>query len=671
MNLFKIEDMKTQTVNLAISNVYVQSSIQTITFKVQQLPGIEDIHIDLTSKVATIRFQPEIIDITKIQQTIQSSGYPCTIIDEQKMTPYQKEAYHFSWLFILFFFISLISTILQWSIITLAIAIGYSFFLIYHYFQGFSKTQWAIMSFSGAFLCGYMVIQHSLQPSFLWVWLCFAYHICISLMQYDDQQATKLFHHYQKTLPALVNVFEAQHEKQQALDTIAIDQMIVIRQGQIIPVDGIVIDGYAQVDQSNFLGYHVTTTKSMDDMVYANTKVIKGSLTLKVTKTGSTTAMMRIQKMALHAIDPKQFSSPFDHINHHLILYAVLMGSILCFGYALLQYPLAAILLGLFFISSSLMIESIPYATSKSLVEGINSTQFQHVIFQTPQSFEQLANLEELYVDAKDILLPTYTIENVVQFQEKHFYSIIYVLEKNKPEPISKALVEYCKQHVATVSKDTLSTIQTTFQNKQEILSHYTISTTPPDASITIPKGCFGRFYYHDQTCIGYVIYHHQFHQENIQSLKQLSTQMDVSILYQKQEEKYLLEPFGFTMIRQDSFIQTGNHSAYITQLNQENIALHVGIYIGISNFLQEDPDDFDIILLSNQYASFIFAMNIAKKTYQKIKKQHTLIMLYHFTMLCLSLLTIHLPILFFYLWLPSFAMISLILMIHHQKEQL
>lgn len=90
------------------------------------------------------------------------------------------------------------------------------------------------------------------------------------------------------------------------LDRVRIGARVVVRPGERIPVDGVVVEGRSIVDESMLTGEAMPVDKSLDDRVAAGTQNGNGALTVKVDKLGDETILARI----VRAVEQAQGSKP-------------------------------------------------------------------------------------------------------------------------------------------------------------------------------------------------------------------------------------------------------------------------------------------------------------------------------------------------------------------------
>ncbi|MDQ6975537.1 MAG: heavy metal translocating P-type ATPase [Mariprofundaceae bacterium] len=114
---------------------------------------------------------------------------------------------------------------------------------------------------------------------------------------------------------SLVNIFEEQPndvwilrdgvEIEIPLESVKQGDVVVVNTGDVIPVDGHIIEGIAAIDQHTLTGESQPAEKSVGDTVFAATQLMSGRLHVEVTTSGDETTVAKISKILSHAIDFK------------------------------------------------------------------------------------------------------------------------------------------------------------------------------------------------------------------------------------------------------------------------------------------------------------------------------------------------------------------------------
>lgn len=93
--------------------------------------------------------------------------------------------------------------------------------------------------------------------------------------------------------------------KQVLVSELKVGELVLIRPGSRIPVDGIITDGISSVDEAAITGESKPSSKSTNDEVIAGTSNQDGSLTVKITKIGEDTALAGIMRLVAEAQSTK------------------------------------------------------------------------------------------------------------------------------------------------------------------------------------------------------------------------------------------------------------------------------------------------------------------------------------------------------------------------------
>jgi Cu2+-exporting ATPase len=124
--------------------------------------------------------------------------------------------------------------------------------------------------------------------------------------------------------------------KEVLVSALKVNDVVLIRPGSSIPVDGVITDGNSSVNEAAITGESKPVVKAPGDKVVAGTINQDGSLTVKVTKLGEDTALAGIMRLVADAQNSKsQVQVLADKAAFALTIVAIVMG-ILTFIYWLL-----------------------------------------------------------------------------------------------------------------------------------------------------------------------------------------------------------------------------------------------------------------------------------------------------------------------------------------------
>ncbi len=177
------------------------------------------------------------------------------------------------------------------SISTL-IAIIYSWYAYYNIYWTENIIHFYHFLEGAQFIITFILLGKYLELKSKWS----ASRAIASLMQLQAKQAT---------------VIRDGKEKKIDIDDIVIDDIVIVRAGEKIPVDGIVIEWSCDVDEAMLTGESLPVNKEKDNEVYSGTIVNNGSLRIRVTKTSEQTMLAGIMQSVR---DAQASKPPIQHL---------------------------------------------------------------------------------------------------------------------------------------------------------------------------------------------------------------------------------------------------------------------------------------------------------------------------------------------------------------------
>ena len=93
--------------------------------------------------------------------------------------------------------------------------------------------------------------------------------------------------------PSKARVLQGNAELMVALDQVVIDDILLVKPGEKIPTDGVIIEGNSLVDEQMMTGESIPKEKGLDQRVYGSTLVTSGYLKVRATAVGEDTALSK------------------------------------------------------------------------------------------------------------------------------------------------------------------------------------------------------------------------------------------------------------------------------------------------------------------------------------------------------------------------------------------
>lgn len=227
--------------------------------------------------------------------------------------------------------------------------------------------------------------------------------------------------------------------------------IVVVKNGESIPVDGLVVQGLSTVDESMLTGESMPVQKAVDDHVYAATLNQDGSLRIKATGVGSKTQLAQIIKIVTTAQGSKApIQRLADKISAVFVPVVVAISVLTFFGTWLWTGDLT-----MAFISSvSVLVIACPcalgLATPTAVVVGIGKGAQAGVLFRDAKALELAEKIDVLVLDKTGTITegkPVVTEIHVTSGQDKkEVLTFAASLEAGSSHPLAHAILEEAKK---------------------------------------------------------------------------------------------------------------------------------------------------------------------------------------------------------------------------------
>lgn len=247
-------------------------------------------------------------------------------------------------------------------------------------------------------------------------------------------------------------------ETEVPIDQVVLGDIVVVKPGQKIPVDGVVVLGASFVDESMLTGEPIPVEKIKDAQVVAGTINTTGTFNFKATKIGSETLLAHIIKMVEEAQGSKapiqaladKISSVFVPIV--LVLAIIAFGAWLYFGISIFGFSKA---LGFALTSFvGILVIACPcalgLATPTAIIVGVGKGARNGILVRDAATLETLHKTNVVVVDKTGTITkgkPELTnIENKSNKTDDEIFAILATLENKSEHPIAHAIVNYAKE---------------------------------------------------------------------------------------------------------------------------------------------------------------------------------------------------------------------------------
>lgn len=249
--------------------------------------------------------------------------------------------------------------------------------------------------------------------------------------------------------PKTVIVIQADNtEKQTAIENVKVDDVILVKPGEKIAVDGMVISGSSYVDESMLSGEPVPILKKENEKVFAGTINQKGGFQFKAVKVGKETMLAQIIKMVQDAQGSK---APVQKLVDKVagIFVPVVMGiALLSFIVWMIFGGDNAIVQGLLAAVTVLVIAcpcALGLATPTAIMVGVGKGAEQGTLIKDAESLELAKKVNAIILDKTGTITegrPQVTGIQWLNNDDSKKY-ILFSIEKQSEHPLAEAVVKY------------------------------------------------------------------------------------------------------------------------------------------------------------------------------------------------------------------------------------
>lgn len=285
------------------------------------------------------------------------------------------------------------------------------------------------------------------------------FSISHSLEHFVENKAMSTLNQLNKMAPSLALIINAEGKLiERSVKDVQVNELILVRAGEVLPLDGKVIEGSSSLDVSHLTGEHMPITVSEGMEVPAGAINIEGSLKVLVTRTGNKSTISRIIQLICEANNTKpKLQTWFDRFGQRYSLFIIISSLIFAlfmpvvisglpyFGqegsiYRALSYLIAA--------SPCALIIAVPIA----YISAINSSAKLGIILKGGITLDALAKVRSVAFDKTGTLtsgelecLEIKTIEGEAVEDLEKVLSIAKGLEEHALHPVAKAIVHYAE----------------------------------------------------------------------------------------------------------------------------------------------------------------------------------------------------------------------------------
>ena len=486
-----------ETIILPVLEMSCAVCANNVENTVKGLPGVEEASVNFAANTLSVKYHPSLITPQKMREAVQAVGYdlvvevedPTAVQEEMARKHYRKLRRNTIGAWVLSIPLALLGMVFMhmpganWIMMVLALVImivfGRSFYVngVRHALHGSANMDTLVaLSTSIAFLFSFF---NTVYPRFWWErglephvyyeasGVIIAFVLLGKLLEERAKNSTSsAIKSLMGLQPKTARRVRDGQEEEVSISLLRVGDLVSVRPGEKIPVDGTVSQGSSSVDESMLSGEPIPVVKSQGDRVLAGTINQKGAFLMEATGVGSATVLSQIVQMVQAAQGSK---APVQRIVDKIsgIFVPIVVGlAILTFivwlvvgGSGYFSYALLS--------AVSVLVIACPcalgLATPTALMVGMGKGAEHHILIKDAFALENLCKVDTGVLDKNGTLtegVPEVTDSFWISEASRDMLDILYTAEMKSEHPLASAILSWLKgTEAAEIDADSFESV--------------------------------------------------------------------------------------------------------------------------------------------------------------------------------------------------------------------
>jgi Cu+-exporting ATPase len=476
---------------LPISGMHCNSCALNIEKALKKTTGVSKANVNFATEKATVEYDEKAVDEKKFSKIISDLGYQVIeqqgsaeeLVDKEKIAR-EQEIKKVKNLFFLSLILSvpifIIAMPLEWlgisvpykNIILLLLATPVQFIAGYRFYKGAwsaLKAKTANMDVliaigtSAAYFYSLAVVLFSpilgehvyFETSAIIITFILLGKWLEALTKGKTSEAIKKLIGLQ---PKTAMVIRKGKEQEIPISQVVVGDIVIVKPGQKIPVDGIVVDGLSSVDESMITGESIPVEKKKGDKVIGGTINKHGSFRFKATQVGNATMLSQIIKLVQEAQGSK---APIQRLADKVS--SIFVPTVI--SIAIIAFITWYVFIGQSFVFSlsifiAVLIIACPcalgLATPTAIIVGTGKGAENGILIKSAEALENAHKIDTVVFDKTGTLTkgkPVVTdLVSLSNLGENDILKYAAIAEKKSEHPLAEAIINKAKEEKITIA---------------------------------------------------------------------------------------------------------------------------------------------------------------------------------------------------------------------------
>jgi len=455
--------MKEQEVILQILGMHCPACAQRIENSLSKLDGITEAKVNFASKEAIVRFNSDKTNIEKIKATVKRTGYEA-VEQAEGLSAERRRKVMKRKLMLFFFGLALTIPIVvityflvfpEKNLLLLVLTTPVQFVVGWHFYKGAYnslRNRFADMnvlvalSASAAYFYSLFSTIFVSGPVFYEAAAVVVTTISLGMLL-EEMAVEKTGETIKKLMelqPKTAVIVRDEEEREVSVEEVEVGDIVIVRPGERISVDGVVVSGHSFTDESMITGESVPVEKNVGGTVLSGTVNEAGTLKFKAVKVGKETTLAQIVRLTREVQASK---APIQRLADKVVNFFVPIVIVIAVGaFAIWFSFFQNEMLALTTLVSVLVIAcpcALGIATPAAIMIGVGKGAENGILIKNSAVLEVVKELDTVVFDKTGTLTKgELEVTDVVAEDKEHVLKVAAVAEKRSEHPAGEAIVK-------------------------------------------------------------------------------------------------------------------------------------------------------------------------------------------------------------------------------------
>jgi len=437
-----------QTLNIPISGMDCTECTQHVQQAIGKLPGVQSVAVFLATEKAVVKLDPAKVDITAIRAAVQGAGYDVPASDAPQAAPVSMKDFNRRLTIMLVVVFAIILGVIIFGeglgvfdylneqvpfLVGLGIVIAGGYPVFKNVIRAARKRQVISHTLMTIGVIAALVVGQWVTAALVVVFMRIGDYV----ERFTTESARRALKELSALAPQTARIEQMGVEMELPITQVKVGDVVIVRPGEKIAVDGEVISGQATIDQAAITGESMPIEAASGTQVYAATITRLGSLRIRTERIGADTTFGRVIKMVEEAegnrADVQRIADKFS------AWYLPVVGGIATLTFLFTRNPLSTAAVLLVACSCSFAL-----ATPVAMLASIGASAKHGLLIKGGKYLELLARADVLLVDKTGTLtLGQPQVTDVVPLNglsRNEILSIAASAERYSEHPLAEAV---------------------------------------------------------------------------------------------------------------------------------------------------------------------------------------------------------------------------------------